>query len=435
MDVIGMILSEANMRKAVDRVKRNRGAPGVDGMPVDELPGYFAEHGEEIKASIRNGTYKPSPIRRVCMPKPNGEKRPLGIPTAIDRVVQQAVAQVLTHIFDDTFSEHSHGFRPGRSAHGAMAECLGYLEEGYAWVVDIDIRRFFDTVNHDRLISILRMRMNDARTLRLIRSFLRSGVMENGLATESEEGVPQGSPLSPILSNICLDRLGKELEGRGLKFVRYADDCNMFVKSRRAAERVLASVSAWLERRLCLRANEEKSMAVPANKSQFLGFRFWKRSNGWRLRVDEKRKQRLKDKVKEITKRNKAVARPLAFTFIKLNQTARGWINYFSIACMKTFMGEFGGWMRHKARVAILKQWKKPRTIYRNLMALNKRFGCGMGDNEIYKVANSRLGLYRSAGYDTVNYLLSPKVLAMPKEDRPGLVNPLEYYLGRFVNK
>ena len=226
MDVIGMILSEANMRKAVDRVKRNRGAPGVDGMPVDDLPGYFAEHGEEIKASIRNGTYKPSPIRRVYIPKPNGEKRPLGIPTAIDRVVQQAVAQVLTHIFDGTFSEHSHGFRPGRSAHGAMAECLGYLEEGYVWVVDIDIRRFFDTVNHDRLISILRMRMNDARTLRLIRSFLRSGVMENGLATESEEGVPQGSPLSPILSNIYLDRLDKELEGRGLKFVMYADDCN-----------------------------------------------------------------------------------------------------------------------------------------------------------------------------------------------------------------
>ena len=299
-------------------------------------------------------------------------------------------------------------------------------------MIDLDIEKYFDTVNHDKLISVLRERINDAPTLHLIRSFLKAGVMEEGLVNPTDEGVPQGGPLSPVLSNVYLDKLDKELEGRGLCFVRYADDCNIFVRSEMAANRVMASVSSWLERKLRLKVNATKTKVVRPTGSSFLGFTFWKSSEGWKPRPLAERKACLCGKVKEILCRKRAVALPLGYTFTRLNQVLRGWINYFRIGSMKGWLkNDFSPWLRHKVRVVILKQWKKPKTIYKNLMKLNKAFGCNMTHEDIFKVANSRLGLYRRSGMDVVNYLLSQKVLATPnkKENRPGLVDPLAYYL------
>ena len=432
VELIDRILSEENIKAAIHAVKSNKGAPGIDKMAVEALDEYFAKHGEEIKEQIRAKRYKPQPVRRVYIPKANGKQRPLGIPTVVDRVIQQATAQILSVGYERYFSDHSHGFRPNRSCHTAMEQALEYLNAGCEWVIDLDIEKYFDTVNHDKLISILRERINDAPTLHLIRSFLKAGVMEEGLVSPTDEGVPQGGPLSPVLSNVYLDKLDKELEARGLNFVRYADDCNIFVRSEMAADRVMASVSSWLERKLRLKVNATKTKVVRPTGSNFLGFTFWKSSEGWKPRPLAERKARLCGKVKEILCRKRAAARPLGYTFTRLNQVLRGWINYFRTGSMKGWLkNELGPWMRHKVRVVILKQWKKPKTIYKNLMKLNIAFGCNMTHEDIFKVANSRLGLYRRSGMDVVNYLLSPKVLAIPnkKENRPGLVDPLAYYL------
>ena len=432
VELIDRILSDENIKAAVHAVKSNKGAPGVDKMPVDALEEYFAKHGAEIKEQIRVKKYRPQPVRRVYIPKANGKQRPLGIPTVVDRVIQQAVAQTLSWGYERYFSDHSHGFRPGRSCHTAMEQALTYLNDGCEWVIDLDIEKYFDTVNHDKLISILRERINDAPTLHLIRSFLKAGVLEDGLVSPTDEGVPQGGPLSPVLSNVYLDKLDKELEGRGLCFVRYADDCNIFVRSEMAANRVMASVSSWLERKLRLKVNATKTKVVRPTGSSFLGFTFWKSSEGWKPRPLAERKTRLCGKVKEILCRKRAAALPLGYTFTRLNQVLRGWINYFRIGSMKGWLkNEFSPWLRHKVRVVILKQWKKPKTIYKNLMKLNKAFGCNMTHEDIYKVAHSSLGLYRRSGMDVVNYLLSQKVLAIPnkKENRPGLVDPLAYYM------
>lgn len=430
MKLIEKILSEENLNEAIKRVKTNKGACGIDKMPVSELDEYFNKHKEEIKTSIMEMRYKPQAVRRVYIPKPNGKKRPLGIPTVVDRVVQQAIAQVLNQIYDETFSDSSYGYRPKRSAPDAVEKVLGYLNEDYEWVIDLDIEKYFDTVNHDKLISILREKVNDRTTLHLIRSFLRAGVMENGLESPSEIGVPQGGPLSPILSNIYLDKFDKELEGRGLRFVRYADDCNIFVKSEMAANRVMKSITSWLERKLFLKVSATKTKVVRPTKSNFLGFTFWKGSNGWKCSPGKERKARLYAKIRKVLIRKVATAKPLSYVFLKVNKIVTGWINYFRIGSMKTFMNEFGQWLRHKIRVIIIKQWKKPQTIYRNLQMLNKKCKCNFTDEEIYKVANTRLGLYRQCGMNVINYVLSPKLLAMEKANRPGLVNPLEYYLG-----
>ena len=430
MKLIEKILSEENLNEAVKRVKANKGACGIDKMSVGELDEYFRKHKEEIISSIMNMTYKPQPVRRVYIPKTNGKKRPLGIPTAVDRVVQQATAQVLSQIYDESFSDNSYGFRPKRSAHEAIDKVLNYLNEGCEWVIDLDIEKYFDTVNHDKLISILREKVNDKTTLHLIRSFLRAGVMENGLTSPTEIGVPQGGPLSPILSNIYLDKFDKELEERGLRFVRYADDCNIFVKSEMSANRVMKSVTSWLERKLFLKVSATKTKVVRPTKSNFLGFTFWKDSIGWKCKPSEDRKAKLYAKIKEILKRKVAAAEPLSYIFTKVNQIVKGWINYFRIGSMKTFIAEFGQWLRHKIRVIIIKQWKKPKRIYVNLQRINKRFKCNFTDEDIFKVANSRLGLYRQCGMNIVNFILSQTVLAIRKANRPGLVNPLEYYLG-----
>ena len=432
MELIDRILREENIKAAIHAVKSNRGAAGIDKMTVDALEEYFSEHGEEIREQIRMKKYQPQPVRRVYIPKANGKKRPLGIPTVVDRVIQQAVAQILSQGYERYFSEYSYGFRPNRDCHMAMERVLEYLNKGYEWVVDLDIEKYFDTVNHDKLISILRERINDAPTLHLIRSFLKAGVMENGLVSPTEEGVPQGGPLSPVLSNVYLDKLDRELEGRGLNFVRYADDCNIFVRSEKAADRVMESITGWLERKLRLRVNATKTKVVRPPDSTFLGFTFWKSKDGWKPRPADDRKVRLCAKVKEILCRRKAVAVPLAITFTKLNQVIRGWINYFRIGSMKRWLEtEFGPWLRHKVRVVILKQWKKPKAIFRNLTKLNKAFGCRLTDEEIRIAANTRRGWYRRSGLIVANILLSPRVLALPnkKENRPGLVDPLAYYL------
>ena len=429
MKLIEKILSEENLNEAVKRVKTNKGACGIDKMPVGELEEYFRKHKEEIISSIMNMTYKPQPVKRVYIPKPNGKKRPLGIPTAVDRVVQQATAQVLSQIYDESFSDNSYGFRPKRSAHDAIDKVLNYLNEGCEWVIDLDIEKYFDTVNHDKLISILREKVNDKTTLHLIRSFLRAGVMEKGLTSPTEIGVPQGGPLSPILSNVYLDKFDKELEERGLRFVRYADDCNIFVKSEMSANRVMKSVTSWLERKLFLKVSATKTKVVRPTKSNFLGFTFWKDSIGWKCKPCKDRKEKLYTKIKEILKRKVAAAEPLSYIFTKVNQIVKGWINYFHIGSMKTFITEFGQWLRHKIRVIIIKQWKIPERIYINLQRINKRFKCNFNEEDIYKVANSRLGIYRQCGMNVINFILSPTVLAIRKANRPGLVNPLEYYL------
>ena len=431
MGLMDLILSEGNLKRAIRSVKENKGAPGIDKMTVGELDEYFRQHGNEIREQIFAKQYKPQPVRRVYIPKANGKQRPLGIPTVVDRVIQQAVAQVLVKGYEPRFSQHSYGFRPNRDCHMAMAQVLEYLNEGYEWVIDLDIEKYFDTVNHDKLISILRERINDATTLHLIRSFLKAGVMEDGLVSSSVVGVPQGGPLSPILSNVYLDKLDQELESRGLCFVRYADDCNIFVKSEMAADRVMKSVTSWLERKLFLKVSAEKTKVVRPTKSTFLGFTFWGSKDGWKCKPAQDRKKKLYAKIRKWLRRKNAVARPLNVTFTKLNQIIRGWINYFRIGSMKGFLEKFSQWMRHKVRVVILKQWKKPRTIYRNLMKLNKYTHANLSDESILKVANSRLGWYRQCGGDVVNYLLSPKVLAIAQKDRPGLVDPLAYYLSR----
>ena len=385
MEVIEWIVQDENINKAIQSVKENKGAHGIDQMSVGELDEYFATHREEIKSQIRDGKYKPTPVRRAYIPKSNGKKRPLGIPTVVDRVVQQATAQVLSLGYDKYFSEHSYGFRPGRSCQQAIEEALGYLNEGYEWVIDIDIEKYFDTVNHDKLVSILRERVKDAKTLRLIRQFLQAGVMEDGLISPSKEGVPQGGPLSPILSNVYLDKLDKELEARGLCFVRYADDCNIFVKSEMAANRVMKSITSWLERKLRLKVSATKTKVVRPTKSKFLGFTFWKSKDGWKCKPANDRKKRLYDETRAILCRKKAVARPMKSTFEQLNRLIRGWINYYRIGSMKMFLEEYGRWLRHKVRVVILKQWKRPRRIYQNLQKLNRIVRCKFTHEEIFK--------------------------------------------------
>lgn len=429
MRLIEKILSKENIEQAIRKVKRNAGAPGVDKMKVDEIDEYFKRNGEEIIQSIRNMKYRPKPVRRVYIPKQDGKQRPLGIPTVIDRVIQQATAQIISEIYEPHFSENSYGFRPNRSAHDAMEHVLEYLNEGYEWVIDMDIEKYFDTVNHDKLISILRERVNEREVLYLIRSFLRAGVMEEGLTSRNESGVPQGGPLSPVLSNIYLDKFDKELEERGLRFVRYADDSNLFVKSEMAANRVMKSVTWWLERKLFLKVSASKTKIVRPRKSNFLGFTFWKDSSGWKCIPSKERKAKLYAKIKYILKRKHAVSRPLSETFKRVNQVVKGWINYFRIGAMKQYLERFGQWLRHKIRVVIIKQWKIPKRIYKNLQKLNKLQKSSFTEEDIYKVANSRLGWYRRSGMDVVNYILSPRILAIKKKERPGLVNPLEYYL------
>ena len=422
MELIEKIFCEENLQKAIRKVKKNKGAPGVDKMTVQEVEQWFNQYKEDIISKILNKQYKPMPVKRVYIPKPNGKQRPLGIPTVVDRVIQQAMLQVLNEIYEPVFSEHSYGFRPNRSAHMAMEEVLSYLNEGYEWIVDLDIEKFFDTVNHDKLISILRERVNDSRTLHLIRAYLQAGILDKGLVRSSTIGTPQGGPISVILSNIYLDKFDKELESRNLRFARYADDCIIFVKSEMSANRVMKSVTSWLERKLFLKVSAKKTKVVRPTKGQFLGFTFYKAKTVWKCTPTKDRKKRLYSNIQKYLERKHATSRPLSVTFEKLNQMIRGWIQYFKISSIKVFLEEFGQWLRHKVRCIIIKQWKRPRTIYKNLMKLNIACRYKFTHDEIFKCANSRLGWYRRSTGNIVNFLLSPTVLGIKKGDRPGLV-------------
>lgn len=353
----------------------------------------------------------------------------VAVPTALDRTIQQAIAQPIADIYEEIFSDYSYGFRPGRSCHDAIRQALCYLNDGYEWVADIDIEQFFDKVNHDKLIQILREQVNDSTTLNLIRKYLKAGVMENGLEKATTTGVPQGGPLSVVCSNVYLDKLDKELEQRGLRFTRYADDVLIFTRSEMAADRVMKSVSSWLERKLFLRVNAAKTKVVRPTRSKYLGFTFLKNSSEWKVRPTNEKKKKLKKKLGEYLKRGKAVARPLAVTIKRVNEIVRGWINYYRIGMMKQNMEELGEWLRHKIRVIVMKQWKRPKTIYRNLSYLNRKHQNGISHEELFKVANSRLGWYRRCGMNVVNYIISKDLLENRIKDGAGLLNPLSYYL------
>jgi group II intron reverse transcriptase/maturase len=429
MKLIEVITTRENLNKAYKKVIANKGASGIDGTTVEELGDYIKSNKDNIVSSIRNRKYFPKPVRRVYIPKSNGKMRPLGIPTALDRTIQQAIAQPITDIYEEIFSENSYGFRPNRSCHDAIKQALNYLNDGYEWVIDIDIKQFFDKVNHDKLIQILREQVNDSTTLNLIRKYLKAGVMEEGLVKATETGVPQGGPLSVVLSNIYLDKLDKELEQRGHSFVRYADDVMIFTKSEKAANRVMKSISDWILRKLFLKVNATKSKVVRPTRSKYLGFTFLKHGGQWKVKPTKEKKKALYKKMNEYLKRGKAISRSLVVTIKRVNKMVVGWINYFRIGMMKGFMRDFGAWLRHKIRVILMKQWKLPKTIYRNLTYLNRKYNNGFNHEAIHKVANSRLGWYKRCGMNVVNFILNPKLLETKVKDGAYLLNPLKYYL------
>lgn len=360
------VLARDNMLEAMYKVIRNKGSHGVDNMKVDELREHVINTWSTVKSKLLEGKYNPSPVRRVEIPKPDGGIRLLGIPTVQDRMIQQAIAQTLNEIYEPIFSESSYGFRPGRGAKDAIKKSEEYINQGNMWVVDMDLEKFFDKVNHDILVRKLEKRIKDQRLIKLIRKYLESGVLINGIKVSSEEGTPQGGPLSPLLANIMLDDLDKELEKRGHKFCRYADDCNIYVRSKRAGERVMKSITNIIEKELKLKVNRNKSNVDLVSERKFLGFSFYFAEGGAKIRIHEKSIKRFKDKIREITSRSKGIS--MDYRIIKLNDMIRGWVNYFKIANAKRKLTELEGWIRRRLRTCIWKQWRRVRTRYRNLI-------------------------------------------------------------------
>jgi len=384
------ILEPVNLNLAYKKVKANKGSSGVDGMTVDDLLEFLKQNGVKVRQSILEGTYRPSPVRRVEIPKPAGGSRMLGIPTVIDRVIQQAIAQILSPLFEEKFSEHSYGFRPGRSAKQAVLKCREYIQAGHTWTVDIDLAKYFDTVNHDRLIRRLSQTVKDARVISLVRRYLVSGVMINGVVTKTQKGTPQGGNLSPLLANIVLDELDTELERRGLCFVRYADDCNIYVRSRKAADRVMNSITRFIEDKLRLKVNRQKSTVDRPWRLKFLGFSFYYRNQMIRIRVHPESVRRFKQRLKWITARSNA--KSMAYRMLKLKQLITGWVNYYGIADMKKLAQSLDEWLRRRIRMCYWKQWKKVRTRHKNLV---KR---GIECSKAWEFANTRKGYWRIAG-------------------------------------
>jgi len=358
------IVRAENLTAALKRVRRNKGSPGVDGMTVGELPGFLRKHWPMLKCNLLEGTYQPKPVRRVEIPKPDGGKRKLGIPTVLDRFIQQAILQVLQKQWDRTFSDPSYGFRPKRSAHQAVAQAREYVREGYGVVVDIDLEKFFDRVNHDILMSRVARRVQDKRLLKLLRRYLEAGVMENGLVSPTEEGTPQGGPLSPLLSNLMLDDLDKELERRGHRFVRYADDCNIYVGSLAAGQRVMDSISRFIVKKLKLKVNASKSAVDWASRRSFLGFSIYNVKEP-RIRIAPKARERFKGRIRELTSRHQAWNLPRRIR--ELNVYLRGWKGYFGHIETPSIWRAMDGWIRRRLRALIWRRWKHARKRYGEL--------------------------------------------------------------------
>jgi len=398
-NLLDKILARENMLSAMKRVIANKGSHGVDGMKYDELREFIVKNWMKIKAKLLEGKYIPSPVRRVEIPKPNGGVRLLGIPTVLDRMIQQAIAQELSKIYEPTFSGNSYGFRPKRHAQMAISKAKEYINEGNHWVVDMDLERFFDKVNHDILIERLSRKVKDKRVLRLIRKYLESGIMIKGLKVRSEEGTPQGGPLSPLLSNIMLDEVDKELERRGHRFCRFADDCNIYVKSKKAGIRVMESMTRLLEGKLKLKVNKEKSNVDLVTRRKFLGFSFYFDRLGAQVRIHEKSYSRLKEKIREITNRNKGIS--IEYRLKRLNEITVGWINYFSIAKAKSRIKSLEEWIRRRLRACIWKQWKKVKTKFSNLKKL------GINKQKAWEYANTRKGYWRISNSQIVNFTIT----------------------------
>jgi len=365
------ILDRRNLERAVEQVTSNKGSGGIDGMQTDELRDYLNNHYQVVKSEILEGTYKPSPVLRVEIPKQDGGTRMLGIPTVKDRLLQQSIAQWLSPKYEKQFSKYSYGFRPKRNAHQAVKQVQQYLQEGKTYVIELDLEKFFDKVNHDRLMTTLSRAISDRRTLKLIRSYLTSGLMEKGVVNEQTEGTPQGSPLSPLLSNIVLDELDKELEKRGHSYVRYADDCSIYVKSEKSAKRVLTNITKYIECSLKLKVNKTKTKISRPTASTLLGFSFFKTKGNWEPRISEKAIKRIKLKCKTITQRSNGKSTKEKIS--QLDPIIRGWINYFAIAKAKTLMHRLDGLVRTRLRMGKWKEWKNPKTRERNLRQLEIR--------------------------------------------------------------
>lgn len=415
MELMLAVLDRGNMMRAYDRVLRNKGAPGVDGMTVRELKPYLKAHWSEMREQLRAGRYQPLPVRKVDIPKPGGGTRMLGIPSVRDRLIQQALHQILSPLFEATFSNHSYGFRPGRSAAQAVQKARRYHEGGRRWVVDIDLEKFFDRVNHDILMSRLARKIKDKRILKLIRSYLQAGIMEGGMATARSEGTPQGGPLSPLLSNILLTDLDRELERRGHRFCRYADDCNIYVHSERAGERVLASLTRFLEGRLKLRVNRDKSAVDRPWKRSFLGYTVCQRKYNVRLKVAPKPIQRLKANLKALFRMGKG--RSIRRTIADLTPKLRGWVNYFRHADVKAIFEELDGWIRRHLRKILWRQWKRVYARAKILMRL------GLSEVRAWTSATNGRGPWWNAGASHLNQALPKKLF-----DRLGLVSLMDQY-------
>lgn len=408
------ILSRDNLNAAYKRVKSNRGAGGVDKMSVDELLPYLREHRLDLLQQIRDGRYKPLPVRRVEIPKEEkGKFRKLGIPTAVDRVIQQAIAQVLTPIYEPQFSESSFGFRPKRGAHDALKQCRKYANEGYTYVVDMDLEKFFDTVCQSKLIEVLSRTIKDGRVISLIHKYLNAGIIQKGVFERSEQGVPQGGPLSPLLSNVMLNELDKELEKRGHRFVRYADDCMILCKSRRSAERTLTSIVTFIEDRLFLRVNREKTSVAHISKVKYLGYGFYRHKGECRLKVHKKSQMKMMERLRAITDRNKAIGKKERQAILK--RFVQGWVNYFKLADMKNLLRKVDEWLRRRIRAVYWKQWKKVKTKYRMLRQYK------MPEWKVHEVANCRKGIWRAAYM--LNSILTNKEIA-----RQGYITLTSYY-------
>jgi len=410
------ILSRDNMNRAYLKVKRNKGAGGVDKMEIDELLEHLKTHREELLTSLLKGSYKPYPVKRVEIPKENGKTRKLGIPTLTDRVIQQAILQVLSPIYEEQFSDTSYGFRPNRGCHDALRKCQEYANEGYWYVIDMDLEKFFDTVNKSMLIEILSRTIKDNRVISLIQKFLNAGIMDKGMFIKSEEGVPQGGPISPLLANVMLNELDQKLEEWGYRFVRYADDLMIFTKSKRAAERQYKRVSKFIEGKLKLKINKEKTRISKLNEVKYLGYAFYRVKGKCRFRVHPKSINRLKDKLRVITARSNGMS--IEGRKAKLNQLIRGWVQYFKLADMKGIMESIDRWVRRRIRMITWKRWKKVKTRFENLQKL------GVAKEQAWQWANTRKGYWHIA-----NSHILATTLTNARFEQQGYLSFLKYYL------